>query len=259
LTTRYQRHFAQRPGTVTAIRGIIFQNDERSSVGGVFIRPFEALDRKLVGIRPAPGSAGLAIHAGIHVEIDNEREVVAEQLVGNLYLSFCNGLNWTPLNAFRARDRGGWDVTIPATTFREVEPRHVEAAVRRLNSIVGHAFVGEDCTAFIERSFGGKRLFADSPLLRTIGLAVRIGDPSLPLLAPDAPLDARARALLQFDRVRDLPEAGADVDSPNARLWLGRLAPVLALGIPVTWLVRRYSSASRRSTPASRTARKFFK
>jgi hypothetical protein len=259
LPTHYQPHLAQRPGLVTGIRGIIFQNDERSPVGGVLIKPFEALDRRLAGIRPAPGAAGLAMHAGIHVDIDGKGEFVAEQLVGSLYLNFRNGLNWTPLSKFRERDRGGWDVTIPATAFREVEPSHVEAAVRRLNSIQGHPFVGEDCTAFVERSFGGMRMFADSPLLRTVGLAVRIGDPSLPLLAPDARLDDRARALLQFEGVRGLPAADADVASPNARLWLARMAPALALGATLGWLVRRYSSASRRSTPASRTARRFFK
>jgi hypothetical protein len=259
LPTRYQPHLAQRPGPVTRVLGIIFQNDEQTLVGGVFIKPFEVLDRKIAGIRAEPGAPGLAMHAGIHVEIDRERQFVVEQLVGSLYLNFRNGLNWTPLSKFRERDRGGWDLTVPATTFRGVEPAHVAAAVRRLNSIQGHPFVGEDCTAFIERSFGGQRLFADSPLLRAVGLAVRIGDPSLPLLDPDARLDARARALLQFDGVRSLPPAEAGVDSPNARMWLGRLAPALALGAILGWLVRRYSSVSRRSTPASRTARKFFR
>ena len=58
------------------------------------------------------------MHAGLHVVVDGEREFVAEQLVGSLYLNFRNGLNWTPLDKFRERDRGGWDVTVPAVHFR---------------------------------------------------------------------------------------------------------------------------------------------
>jgi hypothetical protein len=227
---RYQRDFAERPGTVTAIRGIVFQSDGRSAIGGVFIRPFEALDRWIVGILPGRGEPSLAMHAAIHVEIDGRSEYVVEQLVGGLYLTFKNGLNWTPLRDFRKRDRGGWDVTVAATCIRRIDELAVEEAIGRLNRIQGHPFMGEDCTAFIERAFGGRRMFADSPLLRWLGIGARIGDPALPLLRTDATPDPRARQLLQFDRIKDLPDPLADADSLNAQLWLHRLIPIAILG-----------------------------
>src|SRR2546422_11540061 len=115
---RYQPDFAVRPGRVTAVGGIMFQSDGKSGIGRVFIRPLEALDRWIVGILPKPGDPSLAMHAGIRVTIDGGREYVAEQLVGTFYLDFKNGLNWTPLDRFRERDRGGWDQLAPATAFR---------------------------------------------------------------------------------------------------------------------------------------------
>src|SRR5947209_20281628 len=95
--TAYQRDFAERPGSVTAIRGIVFQNDGQSTTGRVFIRPMEALDRWIAGVLPDRGDAPLAMHAGIRVEIDGSRDYVAEQLGGRLYLDFRNGLNSTPV------------------------------------------------------------------------------------------------------------------------------------------------------------------
>jgi hypothetical protein len=247
---------AQRPGRVTSIRGIVFQSDGRSTIGRLFIRPFEALDRWIVGILPKPGEPSLAMHAGIHVELDGGREYVVEQLVGSWYLDFRNGLNWTPYADFAKRDRGGWDVTVPATSFRQVDERAAAQTLERLNAIDGHPFFGEDCTAFIERAFGGRRMFADSPLLRWFGVGVRIGDPALPLFRPDAQLEGRSRELLEFDGIKALPDAGANASSPNAQLWAHRLLPLVLLGLLG---VRIYSSASRKSTPISSTARKFFK
>src|SRR5438874_746688 len=101
---RYQPDFAERPGRVTALDGIIFQSDGQSNIGRVFIRPLEALDRWIVGVLPKPGDPSLAMHAGIRVTIDGTQEYVAEQLVGTFYLDFQNGLNWTPLVHFRQRD-----------------------------------------------------------------------------------------------------------------------------------------------------------
>jgi hypothetical protein len=253
---RYSPEFAQRPGTVTDIHGVIFQSDGKSGLGRVFIRPLEALDRWIVGILPKPGDPPLAMHAGIRVTIDNAREYVAEQLVGTFYLDFKNGLNWTPLEKFKERDRGGWDATVPATAFRKVDGPAVQETIKRLNAIQGHPFWGEDCTAFIERAFGGRRMFADSPLLRSFGIGARIGDPALPLLRRDAPLDPETKRKLQFDKIKDLPDALANAESPNVRIWLVRLATVALLG---TLAKKVYSSSSRKSTPASITARKFFK
>jgi hypothetical protein len=213
-----------------------------------------------VRVLPSPGEPSLAMHAGIHVVIDGKHEFVVEQLVGSSYLDFRNGLNWTPLEKFRERDRGGWDLTVPATDFRQVDAAAVPETVQRLNAIEGHPFLGEDCTAFIERAFDGRRMFADSPLLRGFGIGVRIGDPALPLLRPDAQLEARASELLQFDEIKILPDALADADSPNARNWLlQRGLPGLALVAVVGLVAVRYSSSSRRSTPVSRTARKFLR
>jgi hypothetical protein len=39
---------------VTAIRGIIFHNDGKSSIVRMLVRPLEALDRWIVGILPKP-------------------------------------------------------------------------------------------------------------------------------------------------------------------------------------------------------------
>lgn len=253
---KYQPEYAERPGRVTAIRGIIFQSDGKSSVGRMFIRPLEALDRWIVGILPKPGDLPLAMHAGLRVTIDGTKEYVVEQLVGSFYLDLKNGLNWTPLDKFRQRDRGGWDVTVPAPGFRPVEDSAVTQTVDNLNKIQGHPFIGEDCTAFIERAFAGRRMFADSPLLRSFGIGARIGDPALPLLKRDAPLAQETKEKLQFDNIRDLPDALADAESPNVRIWVVRGVPMVLLGALVA---RVYSSSSRKSTPASRTARKFFK
>jgi len=253
---KYQADFAERPGRVTAIQGVIFQSDGKSGIGRVFIRPLEALDRWIAGILPKPGDPSLAMHAGIRLTIDGTKEFVAEQLVGTFYLDFKNGLNWTPLDQFRQRDRGGWDVTVPATAFRQVNHAAVAETIGKLNAIEGHPFLGEDCTAFIERAFGGRRMFADSPLLRSFGIGARIGDPALPLLKPDAALEPEARQKLQFDKIKDLPDALADAESPNLRVWLVRLTPILFLSLLIG---RAYSSSSRKSIPASITARRFFK
>lgn len=229
----YKEEHAQRPGTITGIKGIIFQSDGSSAIGRVFIRPVEALDRWLVGLVPRPGRPSLAMHAGIRVTVDGSRDYVAEQLVGTWDLTFRNGLNWTPYEKFRERDRGGWDVTVPATQFRNVGPKDVDATVKNLNTIQGHPFVGEDCTEFIERAFDGRRLFADSPLLQLFGVGARIGDPALPLLEPTADLDDEARYLLQYDAIKDLPDPRADASSPNVRLWIVRLVPVAI----AAWLI----------------------
>jgi hypothetical protein len=254
----YVEQHAERPGTVTEIRGVVFQSDGRSTIGLLFIRPFEALDRWAAGILPRRGDPPLAMHSAIRVVIDGKHDYVAEQLVGSFYLDFRNGLNWTPYATFVERDRGGWDVTVPAQAFRRVDDAVVNETVERLNTIQGHPFIGEDCTAFVERTFGNRRLFADSPLLRALGLNVRVGDPALPLLRPKVLLDERARLYLQYDKIKHLPDAVASVESPNVRLWAHRALPLALLAAPPL-AVRAYSSSSRRSTPVSSTARKFLR
>jgi len=202
-TTRPSTH--DRPGRVREIKGIVFQSDGQSTFGGWFIRPFEKIDRRIVGIRTDPNGPSLAMHAGIHVVLENGEEWVAEQLHGTMQNYFQTGFNWTPIETFRARDRGGWDVTIPATAFREIDSQQVETTVERLNTLPGHPFIREDCTAFMEHMFS-HQMFAHLPILGLIGLEARIGDPSIPLLDPQADLNAEQARLLRFEEIRHLAD-----------------------------------------------------
>jgi hypothetical protein len=234
--TRYREEHAERPGRVARVLGVIFQSDARSSVGRIFIRPMEELDRAIAGLHPHGASPSLAMHTGLHVQLEDGRDYVAEQLVGTPYMDLKSGLNWTPLEEFRQRDHAGWDVTVPLTSFRGVDAADVEMTVARLNQIEGRPFVGEDCTAFVERAFEGKRLFADSPLLQSLGVPARVGDPALPLLRPEAQFDERTRRLLRTDAVQQLPDPQRSAGAPNAWLWARRLVPALAVGALLGWL-----------------------
>ncbi|HEY4783003.1 MAG TPA: hypothetical protein VIH54_14385 [Chthoniobacterales bacterium] len=49
-----------------------------------------------------PGDPPLAIHVGLHVLIQDNREFVLEQLCDSPRENFVDGLNWTPLETFRA-------------------------------------------------------------------------------------------------------------------------------------------------------------
>jgi hypothetical protein len=223
---------AVRPGRVAALRGIIFQSDGSSWVGELCIRPIEAFDRWQAGLTVSPGGPALAMHAGLHVILEDGREFVAENLVGTWFEDFHDALNWTPLAGFRARDhRQGWDVTVPATNFRGVDAAVEQNAVDFLNVIEGRPFFGEDCTTFIERVFGGRRLFGDSPTARNLGIGLRVGDPALPLLREDTRLDPRSEALLRVSQVRAQDDPLAGHAAPNARLWLGRLLVWMAVGV----------------------------
>jgi hypothetical protein len=153
----------KRPGQVRKLLGIIFQSDQKSVLGSWIIRPVEMLDRRLAGLGRSPVSPSLAMHVGIHVEVEDRREFVVEQLVGSLFEDFVDGLNWTPLETFRARDRGGWDVTVPAIAFRGIDDEIVKETIDFLNAISVRPFFDEDCTKMVERAFGKRRLFADSP------------------------------------------------------------------------------------------------
>ena len=239
---------AQRPGKVVTLKGVIFQSDASSVIGAWFIRPMESFDRWQAGLARAPSDQPLAMHAGLHVVIEDGREFVAEQLVGTMFEDFHDALNWTPLEAFRQREAAGWDVTVPATAFRGIDDAAVAEAVENLNTVRGHAFVGEDCTMFVERVFDKRRLFGDSPTGRALGLGLRVGDPALPLLRPDTELDPRAQRLLRVETVRDQPDPLAAHDAPNAHLWLGRAivwGVVLALAAGATGLVRRHERKKR--------------
>jgi hypothetical protein len=60
------------------------------------------LDLQLTGLGRMPGDPPLAIHVGLHVLIQDNREFVLEQLCDSPREYFVDGLNWTPLETFRA-------------------------------------------------------------------------------------------------------------------------------------------------------------
>jgi hypothetical protein len=221
--------FPSRPGRLKELRGIIFQSDLHSILGSWLIRPIEMLDRRLAGLGRSPGNPPLAIHVGIHVVIENGAEFVVEQLFGTPREDFVDGLNWTPIETFRARDHGGWDVTIPATAFRQIDNEIVNQTVAYLNAIPERPFFDEDCTTLVERAFGKRRMFADSPTARSLGFGFRVGDPALPLLRPETRLEEKAETLLRADALRTLPNPTADWDAPNARIFVRRLLYLLIL------------------------------
>jgi hypothetical protein len=246
LPTALPPSVPDRPGQVAELKGVIFQSDAVDVLGAWIIRPVETLDLQLAGLGRAPGSPSLAMHAGLHVLLKDGREFVVEQLFGTPREDFLDGLNWTPLETFRDRDHGGWDVTVPATAFRGIDENIVQEVVAFLNSIHGRPFFGEDCTTLIERAFGKRRLFADSPTAAALGFGIRVGDPALPLLKPEAPLAPDAERLLRTDLLRTLRDPTAQWDAPNAHLrirrglrWVLFLAAVVGLGFYTRKRTRR--------------------
>jgi hypothetical protein len=210
-------------GRVIELRGIIFQSDNHSVLGAWLIRPIQMFDRRLAGLGKSVFGPPLAMHVGLHVVIEDGREFVVEQLFGTPWHAFIDGVSWTPLEVFRARDRGGWDVTVPASAFRKIDDRITKEAIEFLNSIQSRPYFGEDCPTFVERAFGRRRLFADSPTARWLGFGVRIGDPALPLLRPEVRLDRRAERLLRAWSLRTLPDPITSWNAPNARFLLHRM------------------------------------
>ena len=177
--------------------------------------------------------------------LEDGREFVVEQLFGTPREDFVDGLNWTPLETFKARDHQGWDVTVPATAFRQVDEDVVKDVVTFLNQIQGRPFFGEDCTTFIERAFGKRRMFGDSPTAQALGLGMRVGDPALALLKPNARLDRQAERFLRADFLRALPDPTTQWDSPNGHLWIRRMVLALML-IWAAFIVARSYLKKRR-------------
>jgi hypothetical protein len=220
---------ADRPGQVVKLHGIIVQSDKTSWLGAWFIRPVEMLDLHLAGIGREIRSEPLAIHAGLHVELENGRRFVVEQLFGTPRENFLNGLNWTPLETFRARDHAGWDVTIPPTDFRNIDQNITCEVIEFLNRLEGRPYFGEDCTGLVERAFGKRRLFADSPTAGLIGFGMRVGDPALMLLRSEAQFDPETKRRIRADVLRALPDPTTDWDDPNGYLWIKRVLLALAI------------------------------
>ena len=206
-----------RPGKVRKISGIIFQSDKLSVLGNWIIRPIEMLDRRLAGLGKNPFGPPLAIHSGVRVQMQDGREFVVEQLFGTPQEDLVDALNWTPLKKFRERDHRGWDVTVPATAFRNIDRRAINEAISFLNQVKGKPFFGEDCTTLVERVFNKRRMFADSPSARLLGFGVRVGDPALPLLRLDTVLDPKAEFLLRAHNLRKLPDPTTSWNAPNWR------------------------------------------
>ncbi len=218
------------------LKGIVFQADARSAISRWFIRPFEDLDRWMAGLKPAFGRADppLANHAGVHLVLEDGREVVLEQLVDSARHLFVSGLAMTPIEEFRRRDNGGWDLSIAATAFRGVDEAAIREALDRIPRLSGRPFYLEDCVDLVERAFGGRRLFADSPLLRRLHLPVRVEDPALPLLRPSADLDPGVARLIRAQTLRGLPDPATPAGHALPRMRHLRVGlGALALGLVV--------------------------
>jgi hypothetical protein len=210
-------------GQVVALRGVIFQSDSRSLIGAWLIRPVQMFDRRLAGLKQSAFGPSFAMHVGLHVVIADGREFVVEQLLKTPWNAFVSGAAWTPLDIFRRRIRGGWDVTVPATAFRKIDDRVVKEAIEFLNRLRARPYCCEDCPTFVERAFGRRRMFADSPTARWLGLGVRVGDPALPLLRSEIRLDRRTERLLRAPLLRTLPDPITSWNAPNARFLLHRM------------------------------------
>ena len=240
-----------RPDRVVKLNGVIVQSDKTSWLGAWIIRPVEMLDLHLAGMGREIGSEPLAMHAGLDVELEDGRRFVVEQLFGTPRENFISGLNWTPLETFRKRDHAGWDVTISPSDFRKIDQNIICEVIEFLNQIKGRPFFGEDCTGLIERAFGKRRLFADSPTADLIGLGMRVGDPALMLLRPEAQFDPETERLIRADILRALPDPTTSWDAPNGRLWIKRALLALAIVALAAFLKklrfgRRQSSKARR-------------
>jgi len=233
-TNRPSTH--RRPGIVREIKGIVSQSDGQSTFGGWFIRPLEKIDRRVAGVHFDPQGPSLAMHAAIHLVLENGEEWVAEALHGTLQNYFSTGFNWTPIETFQDRDRGGWHVTIPATAFRTIDDEQVRRTVARLNTLEGHPFVREDCTAFMEHMFS-HQMFAHLPILGLLGVEVRIGDPALPLLRRDADLDPEAARLLRFDEIKDLADTPWGFQPSAASMLVPRYLAAGIVGAMVGWFL----------------------
>jgi hypothetical protein len=243
------------------VRGVVFQYDGRDALADWLLHPFEQLDRCLVGVRRLRvASEPLAVHVGVLVDAEVEagqapQEVVAEQLFGAtlpriLANVLRDGLHWTPLAEFVRRDhpaRGGWHVTVPAEAFRFVDAAAVQEAVDRLQRIEGRPFLAEDCVRFAERAFGDRRLFADSPALKLLGLDVGIADPALPLLRQDVRLAPAVAARLRLAALRTLPDAQGRAGRVSAARWVSvaMLAAVGALGWSAARILGRHGRRRR--------------
>ena len=81
----------------------------------------------------------------------------------------------------------------------------------------------------IERAFGKRRLFGDSPTARALGFGMRVGDPALALLKRQARLDPEAERLLRADILRALPDPTTPWDAPNGHLRIRRAPGMAAL------------------------------
>lgn len=238
-----------RPGRVTQIRGIIFQSDIGSAVGRL-VRPLEAMDQWWAGLvngtppreHPDQKQPPLAMHAGVLVVVEDGSEHVVEQIAATVSDWLSNGLHWTPVADFRARneeDGGGWSTVVPAEEFRQVDDTTILIAIERLNAIRGRPFIKEDCTALIGRIFGADtRMFADSPLLRLVGIDFRSGEPAMPLLRRDATLSPEAEQQMRAHVLRNLPDPAASARSMSLcqlrqRAWISAgcaLAAVMVIG-----------------------------
>ena len=58
---------------------------------------------------------------------------------------------------------------------------------------------------------------------------MRVGDPALMLLRPEAQFDPETEGLIRADILRALPDPTSAWDAPNGRLWIKRALLALAI------------------------------
>ena len=58
---------------------------------------------------------------------------------------------------------------------------------------------------------------------------MRVGDPALMLLRPEAQFDPETESLIRADILRALPDPTASWEAPNGRLWIKRALLALAI------------------------------
>ena len=213
-----------RPGRVLSIQGVVFQCDAGDRLTAPLVRAVEELSRCL---RSGSHSRQplLANHAGVRVRLalpdGSVRSYVVELLPRWPWDKQAGLPVWTPLLVFRSRDRGGWDVTVPAHAFAGIGRAEIRAALRALNASGQSRRRRALCTHFIEHLFGGKAMFSDLEVLHRLWPALRLPEPAAPRLRAGARLSDRAQRLLNLTSC-SWPAAGG-----RALRWKFRSCPGL--------------------------------
>ncbi len=202
-----------------AIEGVSFQCDMGDRLLARLVQVVEEISRhrregKCLGRPPMANHAGLRVRVALP---DGTTDCYVVEVLWSIPFGKKAGIPiWTPLSAFRARERQGWHVTVPAEEFVGIGHADVTSAAEMLNDLRGERRWGETCTLFIERVFGGKPMFADSEILRNVRRGLRLPEPAAPLLQPGAVLRPTVRWLL-YGHSRSRPTSNELVRVPPGR------------------------------------------